>query len=481
MLTPRFFVFSLGVPALLILAAAFAWLTPIAIVYGLGLAFLLFLDRRTAGTITQFKVERLHDQKLSLGVQNKITISISTRSPRPIDLSVRDEPPLLFVVSKTPPPSPLPELKEGEQNGTNGTFKASPLTQRGNLAVTFPLLSGTIRPNELLELSYHVRPLKRGDFAFGNLNLRWNGPLNFYVRQAKINAAAPVKVYPNLHEIRAYDLLARRDQLAEIGLRGVRLRGEGTAFESLRDYTPDDAYRSINWKATARRGKPISTDYEPERSQRVLIAVDIGRMMRSPIRVDDPDGVSWNMAKVDFVINSILLFSYVATLRGDQVGLLIFADQVQSYYAPGAGRAQFQRLLEAMYALESQPVEADYGRAITFLGVQNRKRSLVVLFTDLSDSRAGESLLTHLPRLAPRHLPLLVTIRDPILGQVAAYQPHDSDTVYQRAVAEQLIDERRLVLENLGRRGVLTLDVAAEQLTMEVVNRYLQIKARSLI
>ncbi len=443
MLSTRFFALAMVCPVLLLLAEPLPFLTPVAVVYGVGLAVLACLDRLRAGNIRQFDVSREHDQKLSLGVPNRITIRVRSRAQRPVHVTVRDEPPYVFVSDSA-------------------------------------TLHRTITPGEPMQLEYFVRPLQRGDFAFGDLNLRWEGPLRFFVRQATVPAAETVKVYPNLHEIRTYDLLVRREQLSEMGLHNIRFRGEGSAFESLREYTPDDPYRSINWKATARRGKPISTDYEPERSQRLIALLDVGRMMRSPIRVDDPDGASWNMAKVDFVINSLLLFSYVATLKGDQVGLVVFADQVRQFIPPAAGRAHFQKLLDAMYALDSQPVEADYGRAINFLSAYHKKRALVVLFTDLSGARASESLLVHLPLLLPRHLPLLVTIRDPVLDQEAAQRPATSDAVYRRAVAEQLIDERRLLLERLQYRGVLTLDVAAEHLTMAVVNRYLQLKARRL-
>ncbi len=444
MLTTRFLAFALVAPALLLAGMLLPALTVVALVYGGGLLMLLWLDRRAAGPVDQFRIWREHDQKLSLGAQNRVVLYVNSRAAHAVWLTLRDEPPVLFVGAES------------------------------------ALVFAEIPPRETVTLAYHVRPLRRGDFAFGNLNARWPGPLNFYMRQAVIPAEQPVKVYPNLHEIRKYDLLVRRDQLAEMGLRNVRLRGEGTTFESLRDYTPDDPYRIINWKATARRGKPISMDYEPERSQRVMLVVDVGRMMRSPIRVDDRAGVSWNMAKADFVINSVLLFSYVATLKGDQVGLLVFADQVQQYIAPAGGRGHFQKLLEAMYALESQPVEADYARALNLLRVQNKKRSLVVLFTDVSGQRASDALIQHVPRLAPRHLPLVVTIRDPALDQEARQTPAHSDAVYRRAVAEQMIDERHLLLEHLRQRGVLTLDVGAEHLTMAVVNRYLELKARLL-
>jgi uncharacterized protein (DUF58 family) len=444
MLTLRFFGLSLVVPALLLVGTWLPGLVPVAVIYGLLLLILLALDRRAAGSVDQFRIERQHDTKLSLGAANRIAILITSRAQRAAHIIIRDEPPVQFV----------------------GADAAD--------------LDTTLSPLESTELAYWVRPLKRGDYRFGDLNVRWSSPLRFYTRQATIPAAIPVKVYPNLHEIRKYDLLARRDQLAEMGLRNVRLRGEGTQFESLRDYTPDDPYKIINWKATARRAKPISMDYEPERSQRVMIAVDVGRMMRSPIRVQEEDGAVWDMAKVDFVINSVLLFSYVATIKGDQVGLLVFADRVQRFMPPRAGRAHFQQILDMMYALESQPVEANYEYALNFLAVQNKKRSLVTLFTDLSGSRASDALIAHVPRLAPRHVPLVVTIRDPALDQEAQQAPRTSDAVYRRAVAEQMIDERRMLLEHLRRRGVLTLDVDAEHLTMSVINRYLQLKSRSL-
>jgi uncharacterized protein (DUF58 family) len=445
MVTPRFFGLALGIPALFLLAGLIPGFVPLALIYGLTLLWLLWFDRRFAGSLNQFHIVRIHDEKLSLGAQNRIVLRVRSRARQAVEIVLRDEPPLLFA----------------------GALEA--------------FCRATLQPGETIDLDYVVRPVKRGNFRFGQINVRWHGPLHFFIRQGVIPAAVSVKVYPDLHEIRKYDLLARRDELARMGVQNVRLRGEGTTFESLRDYLPDDPYSSINWKATARRGKPITMEYEPERSQRVLIALDVGRTMRSSVRVNETDGLSWNMAKVDFVLNSVLLFSYVATLKGDQVGLLIFADQVQAYIAPERGRAHFQKLLNVMYALESQPVEADYGRALAYLHTQNKKRSLTVLFTDVSGARAAEALIAHIPRLMPRHLPLVVTIRDPVLDEVASRRPDHSDAVYQRAVAEQLIDERRLLLENLQRRGVLTLDVAAEHLTMSVVNRYLSAKARSMI
>ena len=338
MLTRRFFALALIAPALLILAALVSFVIPAVVIYCVGLLVILILDRRAAGEPAQFRIERHHDDKLSLGAANPVTITIESRALRPTTVTVRDEAPLLFVGS----------------DFDNTTFTV------------------TLQPRETHTITYYVRPVRRGDFAFGDITIRYTAPLDLFTRQATIPAANSVKVYPNLYEMRKYDLLVRRDHLAEMGLRNVRLRGEGSQFESLREYSQGDPYKIINWKATARRGKPISTEFEPERSQRVMVLLDAGRMMRSPIRVDDPDGVSWNMAKLDFVLNSVLLFSYVATLKGDQVGILAFTDEVRQYVAPSGGRAHFQKLLEVMYGMQSEAVEADYGRAMAFLRTQSK-------------------------------------------------------------------------------------------------------------
>jgi uncharacterized protein (DUF58 family) len=444
MFTLRWYALALIIPALLIGGAFLPGFAAVAGIYALGLLAATGLDRQGAGAITQFRASRQHDSKFSLGANNPITIEVESRAPRATSLTILDEPPVGFVTSAS------------------------------------AHLSLTLQPRSTDHLRYQVRPVRRGDFEFGNLNLRWPGPLGLFVRQGVVKAAEPVKVYPNIYAIRQYELLVRNHQLTEMGVRSIRQRGEGTAFESLRDYTPDDSFRSINWKATARRGKPISTDYEPERSQRVLIMLDVGRMMRGAIRAED-SGEAWSMAKVDFVINSILLLSYVANRKGDQVGLLVFADQVQHFLPPEPGRAHFQKLLDMMYGLHSEPVEADYGRAVTFLKARQKKRALVVCFTDLSGARASESLLAHMPRLRIQHLPLLVTIRDPMLDRQAQQSIHDSAQVYQRAVAQQLLDERQILLQQLRQRGVLTLDVDAAHLSARVVNRYLELKSSALI
>lgn len=432
-----------GVLLLLLAApimAAAVWL-PVLLWVGLGYALLVLLlfvlDWRQAQPVTRFEVRREHDNRLSLGAQNAIQLHMRNRSPRPAHLWLRDEPPEEFVID------------EQER-----------------------ILTAVLPPRSSWTGHYQVQPLRRGDYAFGNVNLRWRGPLGLVVRQGKVDLTAPVKVYPNLLDVRRYDLLLRRNRLQEFGLRHARQFGEGTEFERLREYTPDDEYRRIDWKATARRHRPITVEYQTERSQNVMVVLDIGRMMQSPVA---------QIAKLDYVINAALLLTYVVTGKGDKVGMMSFADSVGQYLSPRQGRGQFYRMLELLYAVEAQPVEPDYRLALAYLATRLRKRALVVIFTDLSGGLSMQSLVSHVSVLAQRSLPLVVTISDPEVVAVSQQRPFDSLSVYERAAAAQLLDERRLTLDQLQRQGVLTLDVPANQLSIAVINRYLELKAKTMI
>jgi uncharacterized protein (DUF58 family) len=315
-----------------------------------------------------------------------------------------------------------------------------------------------------------VRPPRRGDYRFGDLNLRWESPLRLLTRQARFPCATNVKVYPNLAGVQAYDLVVRKNRIWELGLRATRVLGAGNEFERLRDYQPDDEYRRINWKATARRGKPISAEYQTERSQNLVALLDVGRMMRSPVGEID---------KLDYAINAVLLLAYVATAKGDRVGMLAFADKPLVWLAPRSGRGQFYRILETLYAVQAQRVEPDYATALSYFSVQQQKRSLAVLFTDLTGSVGMDALVAQMTRLRRTHLPLLVTVADPAVQGLAEQRVRDSRSLYERTAAEQALDERGLAIERLRSHGVSTLDVPADELSVAVINRYLDLKART--
>jgi uncharacterized protein (DUF58 family) len=187
------------------------------------------------------------------------------------------------------------------------------------------------------------------------------------------------------------------------------------------------------------------------------------------------------MAKLDYAVNAALFLAYVASGMGDKVGLMTFADDVVQFLTPKQGRSQFYRLLEQLYAVAAQPVEPDYRRAMAYLGVKQRRRALTVIFTDLSGGVTVQTLSANVAQIAKRSLPLVVTISDPDIHSAVRHKPADSLGVYQQAAAAQLLDERRLMSETLQRRGVLTLDVPANQLSPAVINRYLELKGKTLL
>jgi uncharacterized protein (DUF58 family) len=420
------------------IAPIFLWVA----VGWLGLILtVLLVDLRLTPQSAAWELARRHDDRLSLAVWNRIEVAVRLHprygGARPLRVWLRDEPPPTFGIA------------EGER-----------------------VLTALITPGQTHTFVYQLRPPRRGDYAFGNLNLRWNSVLGLFRRQARFSAAAPVKVYPNLVDVRKYDLLVRKNRLWELGLRNARIFGSGTEFERLRDYLPDDEFRRINWKATARRAKPISVEYETERSQNLMALLDVGRMMRSPVG---------DVAKLDYAINAVLLLAFVVTQKGDKLGLLTFADGVQAWLAPRGGKGQFHRMLELLYRVEGQPVEPDYDAAFGYFAAKHNRRSLVLVFTDLTGSVSTDALVAQMGRASRRHLALLVTIGDPTVQRLARQAVVDSPTVYQRTVAEQLLDERRLTLDRLRRQGVVTLDVPADELSVAVINKYLELKARTMI
>jgi uncharacterized protein (DUF58 family) len=421
---------AVAVPlALGMLAPAFLAIAAIA---ALALIVTLGVDLSVSTPSSDFQVERRHEPRLYLGADNAIALIVENLGRRAVQVLLRDTPPSAF---------------------------------RSSLI----FFGWDVEAVSTAEFGYTTRPANRGEFHFGDVTLRWLTPLGLLWRQRTFPLAETVAVYPNLLDAHKYDVLARRGMLVEFGARQARAFGRGTEFESLREYQPDDDYRRINWKATARRHQPISTLYETERSQRIIIMLDLGRMMQT--RVGE-------LTRLDLAVNASLLLAYVALVRGDRVGLLAFADSIQVYLPARRGRGHFYTIVEHLYAVRAQTVESDYSSAFNRLRTDLHGRAMVALFTDLSDRETARSLARQLVPLARHHLPLCVTLRDPALDARAHQLPDDSRQAYEKVVATLLVDERLTVLDELRRAGVETVDAPADRLTPATINRYLQIKER---
>jgi uncharacterized protein (DUF58 family) len=318
--------------------------------------------------------------------------------------------------------------------------------------------------------AYRVRAERRGDAAYGDLHLRVLGPLGLVWRQSKVARADPLRVQPGVLEVKRYRLLGLRNRLQEAGFRPNRQRGEGGSFESLREYVTGDDPRTMDWKASARRGVPMVRQYEVERRQNVLLAIDAGRLMTQKVA---------GRERIDFALASALLLADVASLHGDQVGLLVFADRVQQYIPPS--RNSLSMLADALGQVHARMVEPNYPAAFTYLAKQLRRRSLLVIFSDVIDASASAALVAHLSRAAGRHLPLAVALRNPELEATAAQRPADEAGVYRRAAAEELLQVRAHALAAMQRSGVLVADARPQEAVPAVVNRYLEVKRRGLL
>jgi uncharacterized protein (DUF58 family) len=281
-----------------------------------------------------------------------------------------------------------------------------------------------------------------------------------------------VKVYPNLSEAAQFSLMARKGRLQQVGIRQARLQGAGREFESLRDYMPDDELRRIDWKATARRGKLVSRQYEVERSQTVLLALDVGRTMLAEI-----DGVP----KLDYALHAALLLAYVASLTEDRIGLLVFSDTVHTYLPPKRGRSQVYAILDAVYNAKATLAEPDYRAAFAYLHARWRRRSLLVCFTDLWDPDSSRQTISELVSQQPRHLTAAVTLLDTRVLRLAEQEADTAPHIYEKAVAMQVLEDRKRANATLSQRGVLVVDSRADKLSAELVNRYLEIKERTML
>jgi uncharacterized protein (DUF58 family) len=319
-------------------------------------------------------------------------------------------------------------------------------------------------------LQYRVKAVRRGDAEYGDLHLRVLGPLGLAWRQRRVPLADPLRVLPGVQEVRRYRLLGMHNRLREAGFRVVRQRGEGGSFESLREYARGDDPRTIDWKATARRASVIVRQYEAERRQNVMLLIDAGRLMTEKVGERE---------RLDYALTAALLLADVAAVHGDLVGLLVFADRVQQYIPPA--RNSLRRLADALGDVHARMVEPNYPAAFTYLGRQLRRRSLLVMFTDIIDMQASAALVAHLGRTAGRHLPIAVAMRNPDLEAAAALPPDSEAAVYRRAAAEELLQARAGALAVMQRAGVLVADTRPTDAVPAAVNRYLDVKRRGLL
>ncbi len=321
------------------------------------------------------------------------------------------------------------------------------------------------------EVTYHIQPRRRGAHVVGDHHVRYPSPLGLWLRQLDLSAADEVRVYPDLQAVRSYELLAKQDREFAM-VRATKLKGGESEFSRLREYTRDDEYRALDWKATARRQRLIAREYQLESNQNVIFMLDAGRLMTA-----ESDGI----ARFDHALNATLMLAHVATRGGDRVGLVGFDDSVRAYVPLAGGGQASRRLIQASYDLHPRLVEPDYDAAFEFLTLKVRKRSLVVLFSQVVDDAVAETLLKRTRAIARRHLPLLVLFRDVEVERLLTTSQGGASELYTRGAAAEMLRWRDGLIRELRAAGALVLDTLPANLTPSLINHYLQIKARHLL
>jgi uncharacterized protein (DUF58 family) len=407
---------------------------PVSLLTLLGLnalVLLAMLADSLKGRSQLVTVERSPIQRLSIGRDNPIAMTIANPGPA-TQVLIRDGYP--------------------QQH-----FAASAETHSLDLAA-----------NVSQSISYTVQPTMRGEYNWGVLQVRQLSPMGLAWIEQSIPQAQTVQVYPDLLALRSLTL---KLALSSAGaLRQKRRLGIGTEFAELREYNAGDDLRLIDWKATARRDRPLVRVLEPEQEQTLIILLDRGRLMTAQVQ---------GLNRFDWGLNATLALALAGLNRGDRVGVAVFDRTIHTWIPPQRGNAHLNHLIERLTPIQPELLEPDYLGAANVLVSQQSRRALVVVITDVVDQTASSELLQALGRMAPRYLPFCVTLRDPQIDRQAADFSLDVGENFERAVALDLLAQRRKAFALLQQRGVLVLDAPANQISEQLVDRYLQLKLKN--
>lgn len=334
-------------------------------------------------------------------------------------------------------------------------------------------LTGKIDPGATLELNYSLRPTQRGEYHFHAINVFIKSPFGLVVRRNIIHEERMVKVLPSYLPMRQYELMAWANNLAEGGNKRIRKLGHSMEFEQIKEYVTGDDFRSLNWKATARKGGQLMVNtFTDERSQQVYCVIDKGRVMKMPF-----DG----MSLLDYAINATLILSRVALIKQDKAGLVTFADQLGTFLPAGRKAMQMSNILEVLYNQQTQFLETDYEKLYALIRNRITQRSLIILFTNFESLSGLQRQMPYIRGIAKNHLLLVVFFENTGLQQLREEETTDVEGLYMKTIAEKFAYEKRLIVKELSQHGIATILTAPEHLTVHAVNKYLEIKARLAI
>jgi len=329
-----------------------------------------------------------------------------------------------------------------------------------------------LKPQSSYNFDYFIRPVERGEYYFGNLNVYASSPLQLVKRKFQFQNEQMVMVYPSIIQMQKYDFLAIHNSLSEFGLKKVRRIGHTQEFEQIKEYVEGDDFRTVNWKATAKCGQLMVNQYQDEKSQPIYSIIDEGRVMKMPFN---------GLKLLDYAINATLAFSNVALKKHDRVGLSIFSKSIDQFLQANSGLPYLNRILESLYNVDTQFTDSDYSLLYAQLKRKVTQRSLLLLFTNFEHISALRRQLPYLQAISKKHMLVVIFFENTELDTIISDAAEDLQSIYHKTIAEKFTFEKSLMVKELQQHGIQTILTAPEELTINTINKYLEIKARGLL
>lgn len=329
-----------------------------------------------------------------------------------------------------------------------------------------------IKPKETYNYEYQVTPVERGEYHFGSLNVFVSSPLKIIARKFKFDNEAMVSVYPSYIQMKKYEFLAMSNRLTQFGLKKIRRIGHALEFEQIKEYISGDDIRTINWKATAKKGELMVNQYQDEKSQPIYSIIDLGRVMKMPFE---------ELKLVDYAINSALAFSNIALKKNDKAGLITFSKKVDKVVLASNKKTHLTTLNESLYNINTNFTDSDFGMLYAIIKRKITHRSLLILYTNFEHMNAMNRQLPFLLAIAKQHLLVTVFFENTELEELIESKAEDLQEIYHKTIAEKFAYEKRLIVKELQNRGIHAILTKPKNLTVNVINKYLEFKSKGII
>ncbi len=329
-----------------------------------------------------------------------------------------------------------------------------------------------LQPGKLYRFRYTLKPTERGEYYFGFLNIYARSSLGLFSRRFRFDEATMVKVYPSFVQMRQFEIMAISDRLSEMGIKKIRSYGHQMEFDQIREYIQGDDIRSINWKATARKGQLMINQYQDEKSQQVFSIVDMGRTMKMPFN---------GLTLLDYAINTSLVLSNIAILKHDKAGLIAFNEKIRCLLPPRQEPHHLQTIMEMLYNQRTSFLEHNLEALYATVKHKIPHRSLLVLFTNFESLKSAQREIPMLRRLASSHLLMVVFFENAEMSGLMRREARDLEDIYRQTIAEKFVFDKKRIVKELERNGIHAILTSPGKLTVATMNRYLEFKARGLI